>query len=409
MRRFRPVHLILILILVFALTFAGSAFAGDLASKHSSAASTQVAMLTGSDSTADSGFGNPNAISGNTVVVGNIGAGAVYVFQKSASGWQSSTQVARLTPSISGTGDFAGSVAVSGDTVVVGASFANSDKGVVFVYVEPAGGWTDMTETAQLTGTTSFGLGSSVAISGNTIVAGSAGAGYVYEKPSTGWADMTEVAQLSNQSAYGSGSPVAISGNTIAVVANGCCNEGQPYPGEADVFVKPSTGWATRTSPDAALMGSDETADDYYGNSLAMSGETVVVGSYYHHNQVGAAYVFVKPTQGWKSMTQTAELTRPHGQPNDEFGSAVAISGNTIAVAAYNYFTTTGGAVYTYVKPATGWQTTSRATSQLVPPAGLGDSLGYTVGISGGSVIAGDGSATINNQQNQGALLVFSH
>ena len=368
MRRFRPAHLSLILI--FTLAFAISAFAGERNSNHSPTVSAQVAVLTGSDSTANSQFGNPNAISGNTVVVGDIGAGAVYVFQKSATGWQTSTQVAKLTPSISGTGDFGGSVAVSGNTIVVGASFANGDQGVVFVYVEPAGGWTDMTETAQLTGTTSFGLGLSVAISGNTIVAGSAYAEYVYEKPATGWADMTEVAQLSNQLAYGSGTPVAISGNTIVVVANGCCNEGQPYPGEADVFVKPSTGWATRYSPDAALMGSDETADDFYGSALAMSGDTVVVGAYYHHNQVGAAYVFAKPTQGWKSMTQTAELTRPHGQPDDEFGSAVAISGHTVAVAAYNNFTTTGGAVYTYVKPATGWQTTSRATSVLLPPAG---------------------------------------
>ncbi|HEY3974944.1 MAG TPA: hypothetical protein VGM18_18200 [Candidatus Sulfotelmatobacter sp.] len=398
MRRLYIAHLIVIL------AFAASAFA-----QKSTGGSYQVATLTGSDSTADSQFGNPSAISGDTVVVGDIGAGAVYVFVKSADGWQNSTQVAKLTPSISNTGDFGGSVAISGNTIVVGASFANSDQGVVFVYVEPAGGWADMTETAQLAGTSSFGLGLSVAISGNTIVAGSAYAGYVYEKPSSGWVDMTEVAQLSNPAAYGSGSPVAVSGNTIIVVAGGCCNEGQNYPGEADVFVKPSTGWVTKNIPNAALMGSDETADDFYGSALSMSGDTVVVGAYYHHNQVGAAYVFVKPTQGWKSMTQTAELTRPLGQPNDEFGSAVSIAGNTIAVAAYNHFTTPGGAIYTYVKPASGWHTTSQATSELLPPAGQGDSLGYTVGVSGGAVMAGNPFATINSQQNQGAVLIFSH
>jgi|ERR1035441_10327648 hypothetical protein len=371
---------------------------------------TQLATLDPSDAAADSQFGNPSAISGDTVVVGDIGAGAVYVFVKPSTGWQNATQIAKLTPSVSA-GFFGGSVAISGRTIVVGASDANSDAGIVFVFVEPAGGWTDMTETAQLTGTSSFGLGLSVAVSGNTIVAGSSNAGYVFEKPSTGWADMTEVAQLSNASAYGSGSPVAISGNTIVVVASGCCNEGQNYPGEADVFVKPSTGWATKSIPDAALTGSDETADDFYGITVSVSGNTVVVGADYHHNQVGAAYVFVKPAAGWKSMTQTAELTAHDGEPNDQFGNAVSISGNIIAVGAsywdHNH-TGQSGAIYTYIKPASGWRTTSRSSAELFPSASSTASyLGASVGIGSGVAMGGAPYATINNQTYEGAVFVF--
>lgn len=371
---------------------------------------TQLATLDSSDATANSGFGNPSAISGNTVVVGAIGDGAVYVFVKPSTGWQNATQIAKLTPSVSA-GNFGGSVAIDGRTIVVGASFANSDAGMVFVFVEPAGGWTDMTETARLTGTTSFGLGSSVAVSGNTIVAGSGTAGYVYEKPTTGWVDMTEVAQLSNASAYGSGSPVSISGNTIVVVANGCCNEGQNYPGEADVFVKPSTGWATKSAPNAALKGSDETSNDFYGIAVSISGDTVVVGSDYHHNSVGAAYVFVKPAAGWKRMTQTAELSAPDGEVNDHFGNAVSISGNLIAVGASFWdHNNTGqsGAIYAYNKPASGWVTTSRSSAELFPPASSPAALlGATVGIGSGVIIGGAPYATINNQTYEGAVFVF--
>jgi hypothetical protein len=369
---------------------------------------TQLATLDPSDATADYQFGNPSAISGDTVVVGI--AGAVYVFVKPATGWQNATEIAKLTPSVS-TSSFGGSVAISGRTIVVGASFANGDAGMVFVFVEPTGGWTDMTETAQLTGTTSFGLGSSVAVSGNTIVAGSEEGGYVFEKPSTGWVDMTEVAQLSNASAYGSGSPVAISGNTIVVVANGCCNEGQNFPGEADVFVKPSTGWATKSAPNAALKGSDETSNDFYGTAVSISGDTVVVGSNYHHNAVGAAYVFVKPAAGWKNMTQTAELTAPDGENNDKFGNAVSISGNIIAVGAsfWDHFQTgESGAIYAYVKPASGWRTTSRSSAELFPPASSTASyLGTNVGIGSGVVMGSAPLATLNNLTNEGAVFIF--
>jgi len=371
---------------------------------------TQLATLDPSDATAGSQFGNPSAISGDTLVVGDFGDKAAYVFVKPSTGWQNATQIGKLTPSVPA-GSFGGSVAISGRTIVVGASAANSNAGIVFVFVEPAGGWTDMTETAQLTGTSSVGLGVSVAVSGNTIVAGSGNAGYVFEKPSTGWADMTEVAQLSNASAYGSGSPVAVSGNTIVVVANGCCNEGQDYPGEADVFVKPSTGWATNSTPDAALTGSDETANDFYGIAVSMSGNTVVVGACYHHSQVGAAYVFVKPAAGWQNMTQTAELTAHDGEPNDQFGNAVSISGNIIAIGAsfwdHNH-TSQSGAIYVYTEPASGWVTTSRSRAELFPPASSsGSLLGASVGIGNGVVVGGAPYATINNQADEGAIFVF--
>lgn len=260
--------------------------------------------------------------------------------------------------------------------------------------------------------TADYQFGNPSAISGDTVVVGVAGAVYVFVKPSTGWQDATQIATLMPSVSVGNfGNSVAISGNMIVVVANGCCNEGQSYPGEADVFVKPATGWATRSTPNAALKGSDETSNDYYGTAVSISGDTMVVGSYYHHNSVGAAYVFVKPTAGWKRMTQTAELTAPDGEVNDHFGNAVSISGNTIAVGASNWDhnqTGQSGAIYVYTKPATGWVTTSRSSAELFPPANSPAALlGATVGVGNGVVIGGAPYATINNQLGEGAVFVF--
>ena len=118
-------------------------FAAALAAVASDAKSptafTQLATLDSSDAGANSGFGSPSAISGDTIVVGNIGDGAAYVFVKPSTGWQNATQITKLTPSVPAR-NFGGSVAMSGRTIVVGASFANSNAGMVFVFVEPAGG-----------------------------------------------------------------------------------------------------------------------------------------------------------------------------------------------------------------------------------------------------------------------------
>jgi hypothetical protein len=142
----------------------------------------------------------PVSISGNTVVVGaytlppvipgaagafpaavqgtvgtNSGPGAAYVFVEPASGWANMTQTAKLNASNGAANEYLGwSVSISGDTVVVGASYwfmnGNLAPAAAYVFTEPASGWVNMTETAKLTASDGEPLGSSVAISGNTVV-----------------------------------------------------------------------------------------------------------------------------------------------------------------------------------------------------------------------------------------------
>src|ERR1700689_3026153 len=194
----------------------------------------QLAKLTASDATKLSFLGVSVAISGNTVAVG-IGSthvqGAVYIFVKPASGWSNMTQAAKLTASDGAVNDYVGySVGFSGNTVVAGAPNTDGDVGAAYVFVKPASGWANMTETAKLTASGSHqGVGNSVAISGNTVVVGSPdynvfgpGAALVYVKPATGWASMTQTATLTSsdgQTHDSFGSAVAMSGNTIVAGA----------------------------------------------------------------------------------------------------------------------------------------------------------------------------------------------
>ena len=133
------------------------------------------------------------------------------------------------------------------------------------------------------------------------------------------------------------GFSVAISGNTVVVGAPYTTVNGNQKQGSAYVFVKPSSGWANMTQT-AELASSDGHPLDYFGYSVGISGSTVVVGSPQSlvngNSSQGAAYVFVEPANGWTNMTQTAKLSASDGAAYAFFGMAAAISGNAIVVGS---------------------------------------------------------------------------
>ena len=97
--------------------------------------------------------------------------------------------------------------------------------------------------------------------------------------------------------------------------------------GAAYVFAKPGTGWATTTET-AKLTAFDGAADDQFGYSVAVEGDTVVVSAYGDDDDgqgSGSAYVFVKPSTGWSSTSTAAKLTASDGDTNDRFGKSVAV------------------------------------------------------------------------------------
>ena len=306
-------------------------------------------------------------------------------------------QQAKLTASDTvGPHELGASVAVSGDTVVVGAPLTTVNgvefQGAAYVFVKPAGGWASETEAARLTasdGADRDALGSSVAISGDTIVAGAPfatisghleqGAAYVFVKPAGGWASETETAKLTaSDGAPGEmfGETVALAGDTAVVHSDAKVNA-NVFQGAAYVFVKPTAGWASATET-AKLTASDGAGDDDLGDSLSISGDTVVAGApdakVNGHSQEGAAYVFVKPASGWVSETETAKLTISDGVALNDVGRGVGISGDTVVVGADSVST---GAAYVFVKPAGGWASETE-TAKLTASDGVsGDDSRY--------------------------------
>jgi hypothetical protein len=213
-----------------------------------------------------------------------------------------------------------------------------------------------MTHTAKLTasdGASSDKFGISAAISGNTVVVGAhyadngvpgsdRGAAYVFVKPPAGWSDMNQNAKLTASNPVQSarfGEAVAISGTSILVGA-GMYNDGSPGTGRAYVFNMPRTGWVNMTET-AKLSPSPPLSDSHFGEEVSISDNVAVVAA--NNNNNGSSYVFVRPTAGWQNSTETAKLTASDMGLNDVFSKSIAISGEHVVVGSYRHDGLAGG------------------------------------------------------------------
>jgi len=310
---------------------------------------------------------------------------------------------------------FGGSVAISGNIIVVGAPGANSNKGAVYVFVKPANGWGNMTQVLELTSPDSAegdGFGQSVGISGSTIVVGApshhmgrnrrTGAAYVAKLTSNGITRGAELTASDGADDDDFGNSVAISGNTVAVGALGKNN----FIGAAYVFVQPPSGW-THMTQTAELTSTDQ-VHQQFGISMAMYGNTVIAGAWNDTGQPGAAYVFVQPATGWTNMTQTAKLTASDGQPKDEFAApSVSTDGDAVVVGAPDA-NLGDGAAYVFVEPSSGWVNMTETAKLTASDGGESDGFGVSVSIINGVALVGAPSATINGNLAQGAAYVYS-
>ena len=361
-------------------------------------------------------FGLTIAVCGQTIVVGaselnSSTIGAAYVFVEGALGWKNMTQTAKLTASDGASGAvFGSSVACSGNTVVVGAPHqpvgGKASQGEAYVFVKPASGWHDMTETARLTspdGAASDDFGYSVSIVGKIIAVGAPqasgqvqfeGKAYIFEKPALGgWkttSNASAIVTASNaQFDRGFGASVSlgsavVSGDTLAVGAPNGGPSGAVY-----VFVEPQGGWTTTSHFNAELTASDGQPGDALGYSVSINKNTVAAGAY----QVNAAYMFVEPLGGWANGTETAKLTAPPAVVGSYFGYSLSLTSNKLVVGSAN--DPSESSAFVYFKPTTGWATTSKYYQRLTSSDGYG--FGFSVAAGGGVIAVG--SIGVDNLQ----------
>ncbi len=446
---------------------------------------SQQAYLKASNTRAFDYFGTSVAVSGDTVVVGANGesssttgvdstpnestydAGAAYVFTRDGTTW---SQQAYLKASNTGADDrFGNSVAVSGDTVVVGAAREDSsttgvnstpnnnasDSGAAYVFTRSGKIWSQQAYLkASNTGGGDY-FGDEVAVSGDTVVVGSefensgtrgvnstpnnsasdSGAAYVFVRSSTTWSQQAYL-KASNTDAFDNfGNSVEVSGDTVVVGAqresssttgvNSTPDGNADNSGAAYVFIRSGTTW----SQQAYLKASNTESRDFFGTSVAVSGDTVVVGAELEGSS-GAAYIFTRSGTTW---SQQAYLKASNaGAYDDRLGNSVAVSGDTVVVGAFfedsnttgvnstpNEIASNSGAAYVFTRSGTTWSQQAYLKASNTPSgSGLGDNFGSSVSVSGDTVVVGapgeDSSTTgvnstpIESASSSGAAYVFT-
>lgn len=339
-------------------------------------------------------------------------SGSAYVFVRPESGWLNTSEIAKLTASDAAALDWFGrTVDVDGDTIIVGAhsadNGANSDVGAAYVFVRPESGWVTTTETAKLTASDAAlgdAFGWSVAIDGNTAIVGaylanasgvSSGSAYLFVQPESGWITTTETAKLTaSDSANGDdfGWSVAVDGDTVVVGAFLNRDKGI-RSGSAYVFVRPGSGWATTTET-TKLTPSDAANDDFFGYAVAVSGNTVVVGSYFDDDDgsgSGSVYVFVRPGGEWTTTSETAKLTASDAAADDFFGQSVAVYDDRIIVGALGDDDdgAFSGSAYVFIRPGTGWTTTTETGKLTASDASADDFFSGSVALDDATIVVG--------------------
>ncbi len=381
--------------------------------------------LIASDGVEDDYFGSSVAVDGDTAVVGATqnfaGPGFVYVFTRDGDVWK---QTARLQGSDTASGDhFGQSVAIDGDTIVVGAprNIIGADAaGAVYTFART--GAPNRTETAKLTiaspATATPALGSGVAIDGDVIAAGApaegsgpgvGGYGAVYLFDRTGNPDRHEKARLvaldgAAGDGLGGGFGLAIDGDTVVAGAytKPASGAGVVNTGAAYTFDATATGAATETDK---LLASDGAALDQFGFSVDIDGETIVVGAdrdgFPGRNYVGSAYTF----ESTGAHNQTSKLVTSDGKSEDRVGWDVAAGGAQIAVAAdlddHGTSVTNEGSVYLYPRSSPEGERTEASRLTAAAPA-ADDNFGSAVDMDGTTLIVGARSDDVGAQRKPG-------
>jgi len=329
-------------------------------------------------------------------------------------------QQAQLTAGDGGGGDnFGWSVAVSGDTAVVGAYFddvgANTNQGSAYVFVRSGTTWSQQAKLTAADGAGGDEFGWSVVIAGNTVVVGalesdvganfSQGAAYVFVRSGTAWSQQQKLTAADGAASDLFGYSVALSGDTAVVGADYDTVGANAYQGSAYVFLRSGTTWSQQQK----LTAADGAANDYFGGSVAVSGGTAVVGA--HNDQVGAntnqgsAYVFTRSGTTW---SQQAHLTAADGAANDWFGNSVAISGTTAVAGAPNDVVGTNahqGSAYVFARSGTTWAQQAHVTAA---DGAAWSSFGHSVAISGDTALVGAFYDDVGANTDQGSAYVFA-
>jgi hypothetical protein len=360
---------------------------------------TEIQELVASDAAAFDYFGRSLAVEGSTMIIGAPGeddsgtyqSGAAYVFTRSGGVW---TEETKLLASDKAPMDWFGwSVAVDGNTAIIGAyredDSGKSNNGAAYVFVRSDGVWVEQAKLLASDRGDGDRFGWSVAVDGDTAVIGAYqddsgtfnnGAAYVFTRSGGLWTEQTKLLASDKAKRDAFGWSVAIDGDTVMVSAVEEDDGDTIDNGAVYVFTRAGGVWTEQ----AKLTASDKASGDLFGDSVAIDDGTAIVGANKEDTgdteNNGAAYIFVRADGAW---TEQAKLVASDTAPWDFFGWSVAVDSDTAVIGAY--LVDYGGAAYVFARSGGNWTEQAKLKASDKQTA----QFGYSVAVNGDMAFVG--------------------
>lgn len=299
------------------------------------------------DGSAGAAFGLSVGISEQDVIIGapwddteGAVSGAAYIFHRDGSGtWDTGTRLP--SSGITAFDEFGSAVDISGDYAIVGAPVQGSvydpPQGSVYIFHrDTSGDWNLQAKLTPPSGSGGDRLGQAVSIDAACALIGAphdddegadAGSAYIYEKDlSEDWNLNAKVTASDGEATDYFGSSVSIDGD-VMIIGSSRDDDTGSSSGSAYVYERMGGVWDSEVK----LTADDAAGDDRFGGSVSISGDLIIVGSDYDDDDglnSGSAYLFTRGSGGtWDTGTK---ITAPDGAASDYFGSAVSVDSDTI-------------------------------------------------------------------------------
>ncbi len=353
--------------------------------------------IVANDAAAEDRFGQSVSIDGNYAIVSSTNGGGVsntgsaYIYVSSGGTW---TQQTKLTTGVASDG-FGNAVSIDGDYAIVGAY--NDDDfglntGAAYIFVRSGSSWTQQAKITASDPAAADWFGSSVAIDGEYAIIGSildddggnsSGSAYIFKRSGTSWSQQAKITASDGAPSDQFGREVSISGD-YAVVGVYQDDDAGSSSGSAYVFVRSGTSWTQQ----AKLTANDAAADDRFGISVSISGDYVIAGSEFDDDggkNSGSAYIFNRSGSSW---TQQAKITASDATTFDYFGASVSINGNYVIIGAdgEDDVENASGSAYIFKRSGSSWTEQTRIKAD---DADLTDNFGDAVALGNNYSIVG--------------------
>ena len=361
---------------------------------------SEVAKIQASDKQAFDEFGRSVSISGDRAIVGAFAestggffAGAAYIFERTGGGW---SQVAKIQASDQQAYDFfGGSVSISGDRAIVGATEEDTggpSVGAAYIFERSGGVWSQVAKIQASDKQAVDRFGNSVSISGDRAIVGvrsedtggaSAGAAYIFEHSGGVWSEAAKIQASDKQSSDNFGQSVSINGDRAIVGADGE-DTGGSGAGAAYIFERSGGVW----SEVSKIQASDKQSGDNFGQSVSINGDRAIAGADGEDtggSSAGAAYIFERSGGVW---SEVAKIQASDKQAVDLFGTSVAIDVDRAIVGATREDTggSDAGAAYIFERSGGVWSEVAKVQASDKQAS---DQFGNSVSISGDHAIVG--------------------